>query len=159
MKKQLESLGKILGTDRKTDSPIEEILYQEFLRYGIKPIPQYSIGVFFADLAFPDVKLIIEADGQAWHSTKEQIERDKYRADKIASLGWRIERYTGSYIHKNFQAIVAKVMLQFFEDKMTDEQIFHAKGRIVDFLTRNRFTELAGQIVDEEIEARNLLLN
>lgn len=68
-----------------------------------------------------------------------------------------VERYTGSYIHKNFEAIVAKIMLQFFQDKMTDEQIFHAKGRIVNFLTKNSFTELAGRIVDDEIAKRKSL--
>lgn len=147
-KNSLVSLGKLIHKNPNTDSPIEEILYQEFMKYGVVPVPQFQVGAFYIDLAFPDLKIAIEADGHEWHSSLEQIARDKYRADKIAALGWRIERYTGTFIHKNSEAIVAKIMLQHFKEKMTPEQKLLALGRVVQFLTRDGNVKLAEQITE-----------
>jgi len=46
------------------------------------------------DFAYPDLRLIIEADGRAWHSTVEAFDSDRSR-DNLAQLaGWRVLRIT-----------------------------------------------------------------
>ena len=59
------------------ESPIEIILFNFLCTYGLYGIPQYEIGKYRADIAFPDKKLVIECDGKDFHSTPEQLERDR----------------------------------------------------------------------------------
>jgi very-short-patch-repair endonuclease len=49
-------------------STIEAKLYDAMVKEGLSPIPQYGIDTHFADFAFPDIRLDIEADGAAYHS-------------------------------------------------------------------------------------------
>ena len=42
------------------------------------------------DLADPDLKFAVEYDGADWHSTPEQLARDRRRRDRARALGWTI---------------------------------------------------------------------
>lgn len=119
-----------------TDSPIEEILYKEFEKYGILPVIQHKVLNFRLDLAFPEIKLAIEADGEEFHSTGEQINNDIGREVKLEEMGWKIVRFTGSEIHRNYELIVAKILLQNFEDRLSAELKQRAIGRIVSYFTK-----------------------
>lgn len=143
----MKSINQILNNKGNTDSPIEEILYQEFLVYGIKPETQYQIGSFYVDLAFPQIKLAIEADGQAYHSSPEQKARDRYRENRIKSQGWTLERFTGSFIHREFELIVAKIVMKYLEKDLSEELKLRATGRLVDFFTR-KDTRFASEMVE-----------
>lgn len=127
----MKLIKDILKPNPNTDSPIEEILYKEFEIYKVLPISQYHVGNYYIDLAFPEIKLAIEADGEEFHSTGEQITRDISREIKLEKWGWRIVRFTGSEIHRDYELIVAKILLQNFEDKLTEELRIRAIGRIV----------------------------
>lgn len=128
----MKSIKQILYPEKtKTDSPIEEILYQEFLKYGLEASTQYQVGVFYIDLAFPEIKLAIEADGHDYHSTKEQITRDKYREDRIKSDGWVFERFTGREIHRSHEMIAGKIALKYFKNKLNKKQEDRAIGRVI----------------------------
>ena len=48
-------------------SPIESRLYEAMIREGLSPVPQLCIEGYYADFAFPDVRLAVEADGAAYH--------------------------------------------------------------------------------------------
>src|SRR2546430_16723837 len=48
-------------------SPIEVALYDAMRREGLSPFPQFYIQGYYADLAFPDVRVAVEADGAAYH--------------------------------------------------------------------------------------------
>lgn len=89
---------------RMCESPMEEV----FLRaaYPIlreySPIePQYRIGPYFVDFALPAVNVIVEIDGHAFHSTKEQLARDMHRQRVLCREGWMVLRFTGSEIYAN----------------------------------------------------------
>lgn len=131
-----KSLNEIINNVNHTGSPIEKMIYNELISYGLKPIPQYPIGVFFIDLAFPEIKLAIEADGKEYHSNKEQKERDLYRQKRIESLGWVFERFSGTFINRNKEVIAAKIALKYFKDKITKEQEKRAIGFVAKFLTK-----------------------
>lgn len=132
----MKSLKDILSPNPNTQSPIEEIVYKELLVYGLNPIPQYQVGAFFIDLAFPEIKLAIEADGKEFHSSKEQKERDVYRENKLKKLGWTFERFSGEDIHRNSKLIGAKIALKFFDKKLNEEQRRIAVGCVVSHFTK-----------------------
>lgn len=94
---------------RKTESYIEERLYNALVREGFEVVPQYRIGRCHVDLAIPSAKLAIECDGKAYHSSPEQKAKDRRRDKFIRSRGWRVIRFTGREINGRLSEVVAKV--------------------------------------------------
>lgn len=139
----LKSVKKILAPNSRTDSPIEEMLYEELKKYGLNPVAGYDVFPFFIDLAFPEIKLAIEADGKAFHSTPERRRRDVYRQRKLEKIGWRFERFTGSFIFHHKEMIAATIALKYFRNNLTPECEKMAIGRVVAFFTKKdpRFAE------------------
>jgi len=76
-------------------SPWEKILYDELIKNGWKPIPQYPLAGRYLDLALEECKLDIEVDGQAYHLNKygERKQDDVYRDLTITSCGWKVIRF------------------------------------------------------------------
>ncbi len=141
-------INKIINKVNKTDSPIEEIIYDELVSYGLKPLPQYPVGLFFIDLAFPEIKLAIEADGHAYHTSKEQKKRDSYRQKRIENWGWKFERFTGSFIHNNKELVVAKIVLKYFKDKISKEKQELATSHVVRYIMKKGNIDLGVDIVE-----------
>lgn len=85
------------------ESPIEGKLYLAMneRRWVRECEPQYVIGRYRLDFAFPAHKLAIECDGQEFHASQEQRERDAERDRFLLKEGWRTMRFTGSQIHRN----------------------------------------------------------
>jgi hypothetical protein len=43
-----------------------------------------------ADIKIPDIKLVVEYDGEFWH--KEKVEKDREKTDLFKSIGWEVIR-------------------------------------------------------------------
>src|SRR2546428_14184653 len=63
-------------------SPIEVALYEAMRREGLAPFPQYYIQGYYADFAFPDVRVAVEADGAAY-SGGGPSEQDRKRGSNV----------------------------------------------------------------------------
>jgi very-short-patch-repair endonuclease len=136
----------------KTQSPIEEYLYRAFLDFGLKPECQYKVSPFFIDLAFPEIKLAIEADGKNWHWTKDQRDRDKYRQERLEKQGWRFERFIGWVCKKYPNVAVAKIATKYFKDKLTETQRKNAIGIIAGYIASNENDlDLTVRLIDEAL--------
>lgn len=79
----------------RCESPPEDILWLRCLEAGIELEPQVEVwdrldlvGRF--DLADRRLKLIVEYDGEEWHSSPDQLERDRRRRDAARALGWTV---------------------------------------------------------------------
>lgn len=86
------------------ESPIEHYFYMELERNSLAEFcrPQFEIGKYRTDFAFPIARLAVECDGQDYHyATQEQIERDQKRDKYFALKGWRIIRFEGVAIRRN----------------------------------------------------------
>src|SRR3990167_2826259 len=82
---EVKSMFRATGSE----SPMEAELYCEFLKVGLRGEKQYSVGPFFADIAFPEYKIVVEYDGEAYHQNKQKDnERDVY----FEKYGWTIFR-------------------------------------------------------------------
>lgn len=57
------------------------------------------------DFAYPEVRLIIELDGRAWHSTLEAFESDRMRDNHAQLAGWRVLRVTYRMLKGNPQMV------------------------------------------------------
>ena len=79
-------------------SPIEASLYEAMRREGLSPFPQFYIQGYYADFAFPDVRVAIEADGAAYHEGVRH-EQDRKRDWILGRAGWTVKRFHGTTIY------------------------------------------------------------
>jgi len=100
-----KTVKKILSLE----SPIEAMLLHEqpHINFNTDTLhfvePQYVIGQYRVDFAFPDQKVVVEVDGHEYHKTKEQRTNDAKKDRFLMSNGWKVLRFTGSEIFKDAQ--------------------------------------------------------
>lgn len=86
------------------DSPLENALWEHLRK--VKPLAERqelvtANGVdYFLDFAFhcSNGKSDVETDGDAWHSSREQIEADNRRDNDLETGGWRLLRFNSSQL-------------------------------------------------------------
>lgn len=94
------------------ESPIEKSLWFALARVanGLKPVPQFDLGSYRLDFAWPDQCIAVEVDGHDYHKTKEQRGRDAKRDRDLLKMGWTTLRYTGSEIYADPDAVAKDIM-------------------------------------------------
>lgn len=86
----------------KKNTDIENILRMGFVRRRLHFfMHQPMFSRFICDFVFPHIKLIIEADGEYWHRTKDHSPL----YDAARSLGWQVWRFSGSLIKQRRQTL------------------------------------------------------
>jgi len=102
----------------RTDSPMETVLRLAIVRAGL-PEPrvnhQIDIGaegrVAHLDLAYPDLRIAIEYDGDHHRTDARQFHIDGDRLWRIESRGWQIVRVNRSHMADNAREAVRRVRL------------------------------------------------
>ncbi len=74
---------------------LEELAY--------KFIEQHKISHYICDFYLPNYKLIIEADGDYWHSFPSAIRRDKAKNTYLANHGYKLLRLTEEKINNDLE--------------------------------------------------------
>lgn len=88
----LQSYASQIMNQKKATS-IEKKLYQELQRRGLLFETQKVIGNrFIVDAYIPSLNLIIEADGDYWHSLPKVVSKDKRENAYIKKCGYNILR-------------------------------------------------------------------
>lgn len=111
------------GINTLNPSPLSILIYWYLLKFGIYVKPEFKVNNFYIDLVpvsfFPiyfktdmvfDIswmKIAIECDGKEFHSSPEQLHRDREREEALRELSWSVYRFTGSKIW-NMPYICAK---------------------------------------------------
>ena len=61
------------------------------------------------DLAWPDCRVAVEADGRRWHATRQEFERDLVRSRSIVGAGWRHYRYGWTDVRHRAATVRAEI--------------------------------------------------
>jgi hypothetical protein len=101
--------------DGRAESPLESRL--RLLLTGGLPPPEVQwpvrdpAGRIIArlDLAWPQCRLDVEADGAAVHSDPTALYRDRHRQNLLAGLGWTVLRFTWSDVERRPTVVIAAV--------------------------------------------------
>ncbi|MGY1749655.1 DUF559 domain-containing protein [Modestobacter sp. SYSU DS0511] len=98
--------------DPRAESPPESRVRVALVLAGLAPVPQFEVraaGRFlaFADLAFPEVRLAVEYEGEH-HFDGTQIVRDDERIRRLEAAGWRVIRLSAADL-RDLDAVVARV--------------------------------------------------
>jgi len=84
----------------KGPTSIEKKLYEELKTRGLLFEKQRLInGRFLVDAYIPNLNLVIEADGDYWHSLPKSIEKDKIKNTYLLERGYNLLRLTGTEIN------------------------------------------------------------
>ena len=76
-------------------TPIELDLWTLAREFGIRLAPQYPVGIYMADFADPEKRIVIECDGAEFHDR----DRDALRDEAMRTMGWTVYRIPGAAFH------------------------------------------------------------
>lgn len=80
-----KSAGKFL-------SKLEALFFSALDQAGIAPKPNYQVGRYLIDLAYPEQMLAVEVDGGNWHDSPKKREQDRVKTAFLEARGWRVVR-------------------------------------------------------------------
>ncbi len=102
-KRGMRMLGQVLETRGAgyvpPESELERRLISVLRRGGLPapkrqyPLPWRTDAEGRVDLAYPDHKVLIEADGRRWHSRMDHMATDRRRDREALNNGWRPYRF------------------------------------------------------------------
>lgn len=103
---------------------IEVLFLKELERHGLRRgvdfACQYPLRYsFILDFAFPDQKIAIECDGEAFHPAK----RDNFKNYILKKNGWKVFRFWGQEIHNDVGKCVNKIIKEI--KKETKDKLFY----------------------------------
>jgi len=107
-------LGRLIDARagmRRVPETVFETKLLRVLRAGGLPLPavQHWIGRYRVDFAYTDERLVIEADGFQWHSSRRQWDRDRAQRATLAELGWRVVPVTWTQLVSRPREVVGAV--------------------------------------------------
>lgn len=81
-----------------SESPLEAFARGRFMEMRLpSPTQQLQIQVrnrvFRADFAWPEWRLLVEADGEAKYEDADEARRERYRQHLLHDVGWSVERF------------------------------------------------------------------
>jgi len=94
----------------------ERILHRILRRAGLDGWKaQHEIklpdGTAYADVAFPEHKVVIEVDGRRHHDAdSDRFESDRTRQNELVALGWRVLRVTWNELTRHPERVLAKIV-------------------------------------------------
>lgn len=75
---------------------------------------EYRIGKYSCDFALPQFHIIIEVDGDYWHSSPKRKKLDKVKDIFLQEQGWKVIRFKEVDIYHNLSKCLVKISKQIF---------------------------------------------
>jgi very-short-patch-repair endonuclease len=94
----------------RASTAIERILEQALIQVKLVPHPQFPWKRYTIDLALPDWRIAVEADGTYWHSLPRSQRNDRRRDKALRKAGWIIFRFTDAAIYADALACATQVL-------------------------------------------------
>ncbi|WP_194165347.1 DUF559 domain-containing protein [Deinococcus terrestris] len=69
-------------------SHLEQVYGERLCDAGLAFVPQYPLGPYVVDLAFPQVRLLVEVDGEVYHAGPRTQMHDDCKDALAAVGGW-----------------------------------------------------------------------
>lgn len=95
----------------KTESYLERKMASGLSLAGIDAVPQFAIGPYTVDFALPVSKVVIECDGDYWHSLPKCAARDRRKDTYLTNRGWRVLRFSETTINTDLTSCIQQIAL------------------------------------------------
>lgn len=96
---------ELAGGDGPSESELEAAVYELLESCGFpRPVRQRVVKVGGRirrlDFCYPEFRIVIEADGYAWHSTPKAFEEDRRRRNALVARGFVVLNWTWKGLHE-----------------------------------------------------------
>lgn len=103
------------GGEGPTESELEVRVRELIESRGLPPVVlQRRVRVHGRfrrlDFLFKDFKVVVEADGYAYHSDLAAFERDRRRINELSARGYTVLRWTWTAIHERPEELIAELI-------------------------------------------------
>lgn len=102
--KSCETINRMLNHTIKinfSDTDIELKFKKELQKRNIKFVHPHRVKNHISDFYIPELNLIIECDGEYWHSKEKDREKDRKHNSMMRSNGYYVKRLKGDSILKD----------------------------------------------------------
>ena len=134
--------------EKNSESVFEKNVAEYLVSKGYNIRQQWEVGAYRVDMIaiFQDKKIIIECDGEKWHSTEEQIRQDMERQNVLERCGWEFVRIRGSRYFKNPETVMKEVIEELnqkgiYPENMEDREFLIKEKEMLNKI-RNRTSEI-----------------
>jgi very-short-patch-repair endonuclease len=105
-------IHELLSAQNFRESKPEIAMKQALIDHGYGDFdPQYQLGFYSIDIAYPQYKLAIEIDGEYWHSLPEVVSKDKRKNSYIQNYcKWEPLRIPATPCIKNTENVVWEII-------------------------------------------------
>lgn len=98
--------------EEKAESPFEAAVAKYLAVRGYHLVQQWEVGAYRLDMVAVcgRKKIVIECDGERYHSGEDKIREDMERQTVLERLGWRFIRIRGSEYYRNPEKTMERVV-------------------------------------------------
>lgn len=97
--RRIGALSVLSQDKKKKPTSIEKKVYEYLTLKGVVFKKQHLIKHFIVDAYIPSLNLVIEADGEYWHSLEKNIKRDRAKSAYLLKCGYELLRLKESEIN------------------------------------------------------------
>lgn len=102
--------GAFVATTWPRTSSIERALHEELAARGVAFVTEHRVGQFAVDIALPELRIAVEADGTYWHGRPAQVAKDERKDRWLTQRGWTVLRLSEARIRANVGECVDEIM-------------------------------------------------
>lgn len=153
----------IAEVEKKSESPFEQSVASSLVSRGFHIVQQWPVGGYRLDMVVfsGEKKIVIECDGERWHSGEDKVREDMERQTILERLGWRFIRIRGSEYYRNPESTMERVFHELDKCGITPEQTDAPTGndRETELLKRVklRAAVLLGERTESELPASDVI--
>lgn len=92
------------------ETSIENLMRQALETAGISFKQEVKVGIYHLDFLLPSIKVVIECDGDYWHSIPGAKRRDRRKDKLLTSKGYQIYRFSESEIKSSAESCIHKIL-------------------------------------------------
>lgn len=93
------------------ETAIESLMYAELERRNVPFVKQQIVdGLYYVDALVPGARIVVECDGEYWHSLPDAKRRDPKKDKYLKSRGYRVFRFPEAAIHADVKACVDQIV-------------------------------------------------
>jgi very-short-patch-repair endonuclease len=111
LRKLLDDWGDLSPPESVLESSLRRLMRRHRLPLGHPQWPVVHRGRIVArvDVAYPDRRIAIEADGYRWHGNAARWRDDLARRNALAQLGWRVLHFTWTDVHRHPERVATEI--------------------------------------------------
>ena len=102
----INSISKQKFTNTDIELKLKKFLEEQKITFEFQPFINNIVNADF--LVYPNI--VIFADGDYWHNFPSAVNRDKIVNEQLDKNNYKILRFRGSEINKNFESVKNKIM-------------------------------------------------